>query len=212
MSFRGRSELLVFDCELQMGAIGTDTEYLPERININASFAFAYNVMEGYYEAYLAYTDIRHRGNTPADSVARPDYNLTGAFSLQCDRQAYSKDPSRFDSLRAVPLTESETYIYRKNEAKSQTRRQLRCGAFMHIKKTREKPPAPKLRQNSNDTPTKAVLPRRSLRIYRPQELCAGSGLRRPYARRCPCCLRWRQAGTPVRAGRGRHDRARPRC
>ena len=124
MSFRGRSELLVFDCELQMGAIGTDTEYLPERININASFAFAYNVMEGYYEAYLAYTDIRHRGNTPADSVARPDYNLTGAFSLQCDRQAYSKDPSRFDSLRAVPLTESETYIYRKNEAKSQTRRQ----------------------------------------------------------------------------------------
>lgn len=124
MSFKGRSELLTFESHVLMGDIGTDKEYLPVQINVNASFAFAYNIMEGYYEAHLAYNDISHKGNTPTDSIVRRDYNLTGSFALQCDRQAYTKDFARFDSLRPTPLTASETYIYRKYKARNDSTRQ----------------------------------------------------------------------------------------
>ena len=119
MSFKGRFELLTFESHIQMGDIGTDKEYLPVQININASFAFAYNVMEGYYEAHLAYTDIRHKDNTPADSITRHDYNLTASFALQCDRKAYTRDFARFDTLRPVPLSSSEAYIYKRYEARN---------------------------------------------------------------------------------------------
>ncbi len=115
ISFKGQSELLRFSCRLQMGEIGTDTEYLPVKNDIKASFAFAFNIMEGYYEAGIVYRDIRHRGNTPTDSVARPNYNLTASFSLQCDTSSHIKDFARFDSLRPQPLTASERYIYEKH-------------------------------------------------------------------------------------------------
>ncbi len=51
ISFKGQADLLLFDCRITMGDIGTDTEYLPVKNDINASFAFAFNIMEGYYES-----------------------------------------------------------------------------------------------------------------------------------------------------------------
>ena len=103
ISFKGQADLLLFDCRITMGDIGTDTEYLPVKNDINASFAFAFNIMEGYYESSLTYKEIHHRRNTPEDSISKPNYNLTASFSLQCDRQAYTKDFARFDSLRPTP-------------------------------------------------------------------------------------------------------------
>lgn len=119
ISFKGQADLLHFNCHVRMGDIGTETEYLPVAIGIDASFAFAYNVMEGYYEANLDYRDIRHARNTPEDSLAKPDYNLTASFSLQCDRQAYTKDFARFDTLRPQPLDSAEMYIYKRYRAQS---------------------------------------------------------------------------------------------
>ena len=119
IAFRGRADLLTFHCHITMGDIGTDTEYLPVRNDINVSFAFAFNVMEGYYESYLTYRDIRNQDNTPADSIAtKTDYNLSASFSLQCDRQAYAKGFARFDSLRPVPLNDAELYIYKRYKAR----------------------------------------------------------------------------------------------
>ncbi len=117
ISFKGQADLLLFDCRIVMGGIGTDTEYLPVKNDIKVSFAFAFNVMEGYYESSLTYKEIRHRRNTPPDSVSRPNYNLSASFSLQCDRRAYAKDPIRFDSLRPVPLDNSDLYIYKRYRA-----------------------------------------------------------------------------------------------
>ncbi len=136
IAFKGRADLLLFDCHIVMGDIGSDTEYLPVRNDINASFAFAFNVMEGYYESKLTYGDIRHRGNTPPDSVARQDYNLTASFSLQCDRQAYTKDFARFDSLRPAPLDSAERYIYEKNAATESSRRRMPKGKEREIKES----------------------------------------------------------------------------
>ena len=137
MDLKGRSELLAFEGHVTMGGIGTDTEYLPVEIDINASFAFAYNVMEGYYQAGLDYRDIRHRGNTPPDSVAKPDYNLTASFSLACDRQAYTRDFARFDSLRPHPLDSSETYIYRRYRERLDTRKAEPVDSAKALKKNR---------------------------------------------------------------------------
>ncbi|MCD8319119.1 MAG: DUF5686 family protein [Paraprevotella sp.] len=119
ISFKGKSDLLNFHCRIKMGDIGSATEYLPVENQIDASFAFAFNVMEGYYVATLSYKDIRNRDNTPADSIAKPNYNLTASFSLQCDRQAYAKNLARFDSLRPIPLTPSENYIYKRYKEKN---------------------------------------------------------------------------------------------
>ena len=70
ISFKGQADLLLFDCRIIMGDIGTDTEYLPVKNDINASFAFAFNIMEGYYESSLTYKEIHHRRNTPEDSLS----------------------------------------------------------------------------------------------------------------------------------------------
>lgn len=137
MSLKGRSELLAFEGHITMGGIGTDTEYLPVEIDINASFAFAFNVMEGYYEAGLTYNDIRHRCNTPSDSVAKPDYNLTASFSLACDRQAYSRDFARFDTLRPHPLDSSETYIYKRYRERLDARQSEPVDSIRLLKKNR---------------------------------------------------------------------------
>ncbi len=126
ISFSGRSELLKFDCRIVMGDIGTATEYLPVKHDIKASFAFAFNVMEGYYEATMAYHDIQYHENVKHNKIVKPNYNLSESFSLQCDRQAYTKDFARFDSLRPIPLDSSELYIYYKNKAWNEARRHIK--------------------------------------------------------------------------------------
>ena len=118
-----------------MGDIGTDTEYLPVKNDINASFAFAFNIMEGYYESSLTYKEIHHRRNTPEDSISKPNYNLTASFSLQCDRQAYTKDFARFDSLRPTPLDNSELYIYKRYKARMDSMKYIQKETTQPFKK-----------------------------------------------------------------------------
>lgn len=110
--FTGKSDLLTFKCDITMGEIGSETEYLPVENQTYASFCFAFNIMEGYYKATVLYKDIHHKGNTPADSLPHRNYNLSACFSLQCDRQAYTRDFQRFDTLRTEPLSPLERNIY----------------------------------------------------------------------------------------------------
>ena len=135
ISFKGQADLLLFDCRITMGDIGTDTEYLPVKNDINASFAFAFNIMEGYYESSLTYKEIHHRRNTPEDSISKPNYNLTASFSLQCDRQAYTKDFARFDSLRPTPLDNSELYIYKRYKARMDSMKYIQKETTQPFKK-----------------------------------------------------------------------------
>lgn len=112
-NFKARSELLDFTCSIDMGEIGQPDEYLPANYNINVLYAFAFNVVEGYYEAILKYHDIKFKTSAPV-SAAKKNYNLSGSFSLRCDSTSYQRNESSFDSLRLIPLTNAERLIYRK--------------------------------------------------------------------------------------------------
>lgn len=122
--FKGHAELLHFECHLFMGEIGSDTEFLPVRNHIKASYSFMGNVLEGYYEAYIDYRDVRNKDNATVPDAKKRDYNLTASFSLQCDRTAYTKDTTMLDTLRAVPLSESERYIYKRYQETNDSSRQ----------------------------------------------------------------------------------------
>lgn len=110
--FKGKAELLTFSCHIKMGNIGTDTEYLPVDYDIQASFGFAFNVVDGFYQATLKYKEIRTKANTPTDSIAQTDYNLSASFSLRTAPQLYKQDFTQFDTLRTYPLSQAEKNIY----------------------------------------------------------------------------------------------------
>ena len=133
ISFKGQADLLLFDCRIIMGDIGTDTEYLPVKNDINASFAFAFNIMEGYYESSLTYKEIHHRRNTPEDSISKPNYNLTASFSLQCDRQAYTKGLCPVSTPCGLLLWTTPNCIYIK-------RYKARTDSMNYIQKETTKP------------------------------------------------------------------------
>ena len=99
--------------------LGADS---PFSVDTRGEFSFPenhrYDAGYGLTEATIDYKDIRHKDNTPPDSVARRNYNLTASFSLQCDNSAYTNDAKRFDSLRTAPLTDAEEYIYKKYKSR----------------------------------------------------------------------------------------------
>lgn len=111
--FTGRSELLVFECRIKMGDVGAPDEFLPVINGIDASFAFAFNRLEGYYESYITYHDIK-RNDTGTHHTEHASLDLTHTRLFQLDTTAYTTDFTSFDTLRPVPLTASERAIYQR--------------------------------------------------------------------------------------------------
>ena len=112
MSFTGRSELLSFECAIKMGEVGAPDEYLPVENKVYATFSFAFNKLEGYYESYVKYHEVKEREE---EGPVRKEYtslDLTSTRLLQLDTTAYTTDFTSFDSLRPVALSASETAIY----------------------------------------------------------------------------------------------------
>ena len=120
ITFKGRSELLTFACDVHMGAVDSDTEYLVVKNDVSARFAFMGNELEGYYETETTYTTIKTRSNTPPEEIPHRQYNLTASYALQCDHQAYDKNRQRIDSLRPHPLTSAEQQIYKRHDQPAQ--------------------------------------------------------------------------------------------
>lgn len=114
-AFRGKAELIDFSCDILMGELGSNQELLPTNHNLAVSYAFAGNVMEGYYETNICYNDILFSDTTITNRTSRGhNYNLTASFKLRCDNSAYKKDYERIDSLRPHPLSQSEMNIYKR--------------------------------------------------------------------------------------------------
>lgn len=59
--FAGRNEMLRFNNLVQMGDVGEADEFLPVHYDIEATFRFLGNVMDGNYTAVLDYKDIAQR-------------------------------------------------------------------------------------------------------------------------------------------------------
>lgn len=113
-TFKGRFELMEFQCAVEMGKVGRPDEFLPVYYDVVVLYSFIYNTVEGYYEAKLKYHDIQTKEDRLSDETRKRGYNLSASFSLSCDQTDYLHDEARFDSLRPIPLTDAEKLIYRK--------------------------------------------------------------------------------------------------
>lgn len=105
--FEGRSDLLRFKCRIQMGNPQTNTEFLPENYDIEASYVLAWNKLRGRYRAHLNYKEIK------TEKKKKTDYNLSANFTLTCDPSAYERSEEAFDSLRHFPLESYEQVLYK---------------------------------------------------------------------------------------------------
>lgn len=110
--FSGRSEMLTFSCWIKMGEVGQKNEFLPVRYDVDASFKFLGNRIDGTYTASLDYKSIELKEKKVRKQERRKKYNLSESFSLQCDTNAYKTDASTFAVLRPIPLSDSEKGLY----------------------------------------------------------------------------------------------------
>ena len=115
MRFFGRNEMLRFDNLVKMGEVGTADEFLPVRYDIESTFKFVGNVVEGSYTAMLDYKTISH--HVASEQILRKrrksKYDLTDSYTLRTDGQAVFYDTAHFNRLRPIPLQEDETQLYR---------------------------------------------------------------------------------------------------
>lgn len=120
IEFSGRSELITFACRILMGEVNKPDEFLPLRYDVNASFNFVGNKIDGNYTASLSYNSIELKEKN-VRKKEKKKYNLSESFSLQCDTNAYKTDPSTFATLRPIPLDTREKELYRKYESRQDT-------------------------------------------------------------------------------------------
>ena len=120
MQFTGRSEYLRFDNLITMGDVGEEDEYLPKQYNLNMTFDYIGNTIDGSYTAILDYSAIELQGNADGEDDDEgfftwkkgTNYDLTDCYNLQTDTTRHYSDSLTFNKLRPHPLTENELHIY----------------------------------------------------------------------------------------------------
>ncbi len=116
--FSGHSETLRFTNLLEMGEVGTPEEFLPRLSQVEATFRFLGNVMQGTYTAMLQYGAITQKNPTEVDlrrlkaRTGRSRYDLSDSYTLSTDTNAFRRDTAYFNTLRPLPLTPREQHIY----------------------------------------------------------------------------------------------------
>jgi hypothetical protein len=117
MQFSGRSEYLRFDNLIRMGDVETAGEYLPQRYDLNTTFHFMGNAIDGSYTAMLDYRSITPEDEADDDEGfftwrKRNKYDLTDSYNLQTDTARYYTDSLTFNRLRPLPLSPNERRVY----------------------------------------------------------------------------------------------------
>lgn len=111
--FAGRSEMLRFNNLVRMGEVGEADEFLPVHYDIEATFKFLGNVIDGNYTAVLDYKSIVQRN--PAQ-LQRGDgksvYDLSESYTLRSDTNASQRDTTYFNEIRPIPLSSHEEALY----------------------------------------------------------------------------------------------------
>ncbi|MCM1107813.1 MAG: DUF5686 family protein [Clostridium sp.] len=107
--FMGRQEQLTFDCQMEMGAAGTEEETLPLRYDLKLRFAFLRNKVNGDYATVIRYKEVDFQTDY---GKKRRNRNLTASFSLTCDTKHYQRVDMMPDSLRWTPLYPNEQRLY----------------------------------------------------------------------------------------------------
>jgi hypothetical protein len=118
LQFSGRSEYLRFDNLIKMGDVDTDSEFLPQRYDLNTTFHFMGNVIDGNYTAMLDYRSITLKEEADDEEEktftrkGKDKYDLTDSYNLQNDTTRYYTDSLTFDKLRPLPLSPNELHVY----------------------------------------------------------------------------------------------------
>lgn len=122
LQFSGRSEYMRFDNLIQMGDVNTDSEYLPQRYDLNTTFHFLGNTIDGSYTAMLDYRSIELQEEEEEEREQEDEgfftwkqkdkYDLTDSYNLQSDTTRHYTDSLTFNKLRPLPLTENEHHVY----------------------------------------------------------------------------------------------------
>lgn len=126
--FSGRSELLLFSCLIKMGGVGEDDEFLPVSYNVEGQFNFLGNRINGVYVASLNYHDIVLEENqnewkekVRARIKGKSKYDLSDSYNLQCETTSYHTDSTYFETLRPIPLSETERKLYEEDALRKDT-------------------------------------------------------------------------------------------
>lgn len=114
MQFSGRSEYFIFDNLIKMGKVDTDQEYVPVQYDLNATYLFVGNVIDGSYTAVLNHRSIELNDDEEVFALEdkKKSYDLTDSYTLQTDTARHYTDSVTFNKLRAIPLTDNEQRIY----------------------------------------------------------------------------------------------------
>ena len=94
MRFSGRNEMVRFNNLVKMGNVGDSDEFLPLQYDVDATFRFLGNVVDGTYEAVLDYKNIIQKtsGSDIRRSVKKSKYDLSDSYTLRTDTNAYLRD------------------------------------------------------------------------------------------------------------------------
>lgn len=123
MQFSGKSEYLRFDNLVKMGGVDTDSEFLPQLYNLNITFDFLGNTIDGNYTAMLDYHSIKLQQAEREEEEEEDEgfftwrkkinkYDLTASYNLRNDTARHYTDSLTFNKLRPLPLAENELHIY----------------------------------------------------------------------------------------------------
>lgn len=114
MRFSGRNEMMRFNSHVWMGEVGEASEFLPQHFDVEASFRFLGNLIDGNYTAALDYKDIVQKD--PSHSLRKKQkknkYDLSDSYTLSCDTNAFRRDTTYFNGLRPIPLSMHEQQLY----------------------------------------------------------------------------------------------------
>lgn len=111
--FSGRSEMFRFNNLLKMGKVGEPDEFLPVEYDVVGSLNLLGNKIDGNYVVMLDYKDIhQHTSSYVPPKTDKKKYDLTDSYTLSTDTNAFLRDTAYFDTLRPIPLTPHERYLY----------------------------------------------------------------------------------------------------
>lgn len=111
--FAGRSEMLRYNNLIQMGNVGEADEFLPIHSDVEATFRFLGNIVEGKYTAALNYKNIVQKDPSKIRKVEEKDkYDLSDSYTLRSDTNAYLRDTTYFNKIRPIPLSPHEQTLY----------------------------------------------------------------------------------------------------
>lgn len=111
--FAGRSEVMRFNNLVKMGEVGDSDEFLPQQYDVDATFRFLGNVIDGSYEAVLNYKNILQKSPSHIRKpTGKSKYDLSESYTLRTDTNAFQRDTAYFNQLRPIPLTSHEKNLY----------------------------------------------------------------------------------------------------